>query len=241
MLHNASFWRHYFQKSNQPHLARTLLVLEQRLLPTFDGIDAEAEALEERTYNDLLSMPFDPDSVDESMLAESAFEAGYEHYSGMSAVRQALINSFAPLLYHTWEQQLLAFHRKEVLHPREELDNRLLQMKVLQKRLLDKRFDITALSTWSTIDELRLVANTVKHADGESADQLKARQPKFFDPQHASGKIAHIPLRYTPRVYRPMSGEDLYLTLDDLQTYGRATINFWDQFANGLEQAGQRA
>lgn len=238
-MHNALFWRRYFQSMFRPHLERTLQVLDQRLLPTFDGIESEATALQEKTYNDMMSMPFDPDMTDESMLAEAAFVAGYEHYTGIQAVRQSLINSFAPLLYHTWEQQLLAFHRKEVLHPREERDNQLLQVKVLQKRLKAKGFDITQLATWANIDELRLVANTVKHADGDSADKLKAARPEFFEPHHANSTVTPMPLRYTPRVYRPMSGEDLYLKLDDLRAYGRATIDFWDEFADALERASK--
>lgn len=96
-MHNASFWRRHFQSVFRPHLERTVKVLEHRLLPTFDGIEAEATALREKTYNELVSMPLDPDVVDESMLAESAFEAGYAHYSGMEAVRQSLVNSLAPI------------------------------------------------------------------------------------------------------------------------------------------------
>lgn len=173
-MHNALFWRGYFQRMFKPHLERTLQVVEQRILPTFDGTEAEATALQEKTYNDLTSMPLDPDVVDESMLAEAAFEAGYAHYSGMEAVKQSLVNSFAPMLYHAWEQQLLAFHRKEVLHPKEEHNNDLLKLSVLRKRLAANGLGITQVPTWSRIDEVRLVANTVKHADGDSADDLKA-------------------------------------------------------------------
>lgn len=237
MLHNATFWRGYFQSMFKPHLERTLEVLENRLLPTFDGIEAEATALQEKTYNDLISTPFDPDRIDECDMATAAFEAGYKHYSGMDSVRQALINSFAPMLYHTWEQQLLAFHRKEVLHPKEERKNKFLRVDVLQTRLMDKGFDITQLPTWSTIDELRLLANTVKHADGGSGDLIKARRPELFEPNRAKAEIVAMPFLYTPSVYRPMSGEDLYLTMDDLRTYGRATIDFWNEFSDALENA----
>ncbi|MFC0402993.1 hypothetical protein [Paraburkholderia rhizosphaerae] len=62
-----------------------------------------------------------------------------------------------------------------------------------------------------------MVANTVKHADGDSADLLKAARPEFFEPEHATGEITTMPFRYEPRVYRPMSGEDLYLTVADLR------------------------
>jgi len=236
-MHNANFWRRYFGTSFKPHLERTLQVLEQRLLPSFDGIDAEATALQEQTYQELVSMPIDHDVADESMLAQAAFEAAFDYYAGMDAIRQALVNSFAPMLYHTWEQQLLAFHRKEVLHPTEEHSNEFLKLSVLKKRLAAKGLDISQLSTWSHIDQLRVVANTVKHADGDSADILKAQRPEFFDPTRVNGQRAAMPFRVTPSVYRPMSGEDLYLTVADINAYGASTIRFWDELADVLERS----
>ncbi|WP_434668014.1 hypothetical protein P5W99_36580 [Paraburkholderia sp. A3BS-1L] len=235
-MHNALFWRGYFERMFKPHLERTLQVLEKRLIPTFDGIEAEATAVREKTYEDLMAMPVDPDMTDESMLADAAFQAGYDHYSGMEAVRQSLINAFAPLLFHTWEEQLIGFHRKEVLRPREKNDNRLLQVKILRKRLMDEGLDVTRLSTWSSLEELKLVANTVKHADGESADRLRGVRPELFEMDR--GASAANPIRHAcqHRVYHPMSGEDLYLTLGDLQGYGRAAIAFWEEFADALAQ-----
>ncbi|MCO1351643.1 hypothetical protein [Burkholderia vietnamiensis] len=236
-MHNANFWRGYFRTSFKPHLERTLQVLEERLLPSFDGIEAEATALREQTYQDLVSMPIEHDAADESMLAQAAFEAGFDYYAGMDAIRQALVNSFAPMLYHTWEQQLLAFHRKEMLDPTEEHSNALLKLSVLRKRLAATGIDLSQLSTWSDIDQLRVVANTVKHADGESADILKAQRPDFFDPTRMNGQLAAMPFRVTPSVYRPMSGEDLYLTVGDIKAYGASTIRFWDEFADALERS----
>ncbi|WP_252836615.1 hypothetical protein [Burkholderia glumae] len=124
-----------------------------------------------------------------------------------------------------------------LLHPKEEHKNKFLRVDVLQTRLMDIGFDITQLSTWSTIDQLRILANTVKHADGGAGDQLKARRPEFFAPQHAKTEMVAMPFRYTRSVYRPMSGEDLYLTMADLRSYGRAAIDFWDEFADALESA----
>lgn len=45
-----------------------------------------------------------------------------EHYGALSNVKQALLSIFAPTLTHAWEQQLLLFHRRVVLHPSEEND-----------------------------------------------------------------------------------------------------------------------
>ncbi|MCW3609148.1 hypothetical protein [Burkholderia cenocepacia] len=237
-MHNANFWRGYFRTTFKPHLERTLQVLEKRLLPSFDGIEAEATALQEQTFLDLVSRPIDHDMADESMLAQAAFEAGFDYYAGMDAIRQALINSFAPMLYHTWEQQLLAFHRREVLRQTEQHANALLKLSVLRKRLADKGIDIAKLPTWSQLDQLRVVANTVKHADGDSADIVKAQRPELFDPARANGESAAAPFRITaPTVYRPMSGEDLYLTVADIKAYGAAAIRFWDEFADAMERS----
>ncbi|KOR07535.1 hypothetical protein, partial [Burkholderia cenocepacia] len=118
----------------------------------------------------------------------------------------------------------------------EEHSNPLLKLSVLRKRLAAGGLDISQFSTWSHIDQLRVVANTVKHADGDSADILKAQRPEFFDATRGNGQLAAMPFRVTRSVYRPMSGEDLYLNVADIKAYGAATIKFWDELADGLER-----
>src|SRR5262245_19466365 len=52
-----------------------------------------------------------------------------------------------------------------------------------QQRLLPDYHIITyTLAAWSTLDELRLVANTVKHANGHKCAELKSRRPDQFHP-----------------------------------------------------------
>lgn len=237
-MHNATFWRRYFKSSFVPHLERTLDALECRILPAFSEIEEEATAVQRATHDEFMSRPADPDAdpfVVSETAAEAAFEAGFDHYSGMQAVKQSLLNSLAAILYHAWEQQLLTFHRREVLRPEEEGDNQLLQLKVLQKRVEATGVDITLLPAWATIEELRLVANTVKHADGVSADQLKQRRQELFE-QHGVDCNLELTIPYRRRVYKPLSGEDIYLTLADLRLYGRATISFWEEFADALDR-----
>jgi hypothetical protein len=236
-MHNARFWRGYFKTMFVPHLERTLEALEHRVLPAFDGIDAEATDIQNKTYDELMEHPGDPDadwfSFGEAA-HEAAVDAGFAHYSELEAVKQSLLNSFAPILYHAWEQQLIAFHRKEILHPSEEHRNDLMHPKELRRRLMKKGVDITKLPSWPAIEEFGLVANTVKHADGWSADVLKKTRPEMFEQRDSDFKLkAHHPR--TRRVYTPLSGDDLYLTLADLQSYGRATIAFWSEFADALE------
>lgn len=142
-MFNAQFWGRHFRSSFSPHLSRLLEVLERRLLPTFDVIGQEADSAADAEWERLLHLPGDPDQ-DSSVLAEQAFDAGLAHYEAMSDIRQSLLNIYAATLYHAWEQQLLVFHRREVLHPTEENDNTLLCLRVVKERLKAVGVDVTA-------------------------------------------------------------------------------------------------
>jgi hypothetical protein len=206
--------------------------LEQRLLPAFEGLEAEATKVQHDTYEELARSPVSPE-IDPSVPAELAFDAGLDHYAGVSAVRQALMNAFAPIFFHAWEQQLLSFHRREVLSPLEEHMHQFLNVGELQKRLKAEGLDITSLKSWPVIQELRLVANTVKHADGTSATQLRVARPDLFvDPVVTD--LGFPELLGKRQVYAPLSGEDLFLSTEDLRKYSQALIDFWEEFADAL-------
>lgn len=210
-------------------------VLEQRFLPTFDAIDQEAKSATDAEWERLMHLQGDPDQ-DPSALAEQAFEVGLVHYEAMSDIRQSLLNTYAATLYHAWEQQLLAFHRREVLHPAEENDNALLNLKVFKERLNAAGIDITKLPTWNQINELRLLANAVKHADGSSADELKQLRPALFE--HPSTTEFGLPqFQGVRRVYTPLSGDDIFVTLDALKSYCSALVQFWSELANVLSHS----
>jgi hypothetical protein len=40
--------------------------------------------------------------------------------------------------------------------------------------------DLSSLPSWPVIDELRLVANVVKHGEGDSAEKLRETRPELF-------------------------------------------------------------
>lgn len=231
-MHNHEFWGRHFRRVFIPHLRRLLEVLEVRFLPTLGTIGDEASALQEKTYRELCEMPGDGDG-DLSEFAEAAHDLALEFYSGMASVQQAVLNAYAPILYHTWEQQLLTFHRREILHPLEENDKRFMRWDVLIERLERCGLVLEALPSWGTIDELRLVANAVKHADGTSADALRARFPRYFDdPSLVEGITLRIGTK--PRVYLPLSGDDIYLRLENLRRFVGALVDFWSEFEAAL-------
>jgi hypothetical protein len=234
-MHNSLFWTSHFQRSFVPHLERLDRTFQRRLLPIFSDLSAEAEQVQKDSYDRLNSLP-GGDDFDPAWPAEMAEEEAVDHYLGMSAVRQTLMNAFAPILYHAWEQQLLAFHRREVLHPREEHEPKLISLKVLEERLLSKGLNIRSLPSWSTIDELKHVANTIKHADGPSAEIVKEKYPVLFE-DPALSDVNWPKFNYHPRVYSPLSGDDVFVREADISRYAAALIQFWSEFADLLAES----
>ena len=154
-MNNHRFWGNHFQRDFIPNLRLLVDVLVERLLPVFDGIEKEADAKSEEAWNRYMRESGDPDD-DPSTFAEWAHEVGQSHYNAMVRMRQTLLNSHAVTMYHAWEQQLLSFHRRELLHPGDENDNSLMNMKVIRKRLASEGVEVSDFASWGKIDEMRL-------------------------------------------------------------------------------------
>jgi hypothetical protein len=76
--------------------------------------------------------------------------------------------------------------------------------------------DLRKLPAWSTIDELRLVANATKHAEGRSAEQLREKRPELF----RYPPMGEMFLGNAPRpITQPLAGEDFYVTPEIMEEY----------------------
>ncbi len=232
-MFNGSFWAGYFRREFTPQLRAILEVLERRLLPGFSDIEQEAEKVSEEVWKAFMSAPATGDE-DPSEFAEAAEQAGVSHYLLLDGIRQGMMNLFAAAIYHAFEQQVVLFLRKEVLDPREENAPGLLSLSELRSRLKAHGLDIAALPSWSTVEELRLVTNTVKHAEGRSAQDLLSKRPDLF--QHP--QVTHMPfVGQSARVFQPLVGEDLYVSLEDVRNYCDSTVQFWNELGSALERA----
>ena len=87
--------------------------------------------------------------------------------------------------------------------------------------------DLEKLSSWSKIEELRLLANVIKHGDGWSATKLKQLRPDFFDSGGISTDLLDL--------YKTTLGERV-LNIDDseYETYCDAITQFWDELPDVL-------
>lgn len=232
-------WFHFLKSHNTHRMTTMLEVLEDRLLPCFQNIENEAQVKSDEAWQSFSGMACGENGpmIDEGEAAEMAQAAGYEHYEALTVARQTLLNSFAVSTYHLWEQQLLAFHRRQLLRPWEETDARLFTLKEIEKRLQAVGVEASEFDSWKDMAIYRLLANTIKHADGDSAERLKVLRPQWFI--SPSLKDSHLPFPGIPisRVYLPLAGEDVFVTIDDVRAMVSSAVRFWTDLISGLEAA----
>lgn len=232
MVLSHQWWERQFRCDFVPQVRALIETLEGRLLPTFANVEAEAKMKTEEEWERLCSLPAS-DDIEMSDLAERAFETGLAHYEMMTGLRQGLQNMFAAAFFHLYEQQVMLFHRRQVLHPTEENDPKLFKHSVFRQRLLQLGMDITAFASWAILEELGLAANTVKHAGGDSATKLHARRPDLFKPPALAGLSFHG-VKSPARVFTPLMGEDIYVSISDLKRYAQAVEQFWEELLNTM-------
>jgi len=227
----ASFFRESFIK--QFELFRDSL--QKRLLASFEDIEEEANKVTEEAWS-RFGTTASPDA-DPGDLVEPAQEAGLDHYMNLVNLKQGLINAYASFCYHLFEQQLFYFHRKELLTQTEEDNYQLFTWAEVRKRLTSHGVNLESFVAWNKIQELRLVSNVVKHADGPACEDLKALRPEMFtNPETRKDEMfSKMPVELIG-VFQPLFGEDFYVTIQDLKEYVEAVIGFWNEMADMLEQ-----
>lgn len=245
------FWSRHFEHAFCRPVEVFVEAVEKRLLPTFDNLEKEAEAVAQAEWKSFMSTACCPDDcVDPGDFAEQAQDAGIDYYQSLSNVRQSLLNLSVVALHHMFEQQMLWFFQREVIHPGEEQclrelieenprgAQKLLNLKVVEDYLKSGGIDLGTLNCWSTLHELRLVANTVKHASGAASEELRKRRTNLF--VHPALRDERPFSSSRPRLYRPAAGEDLYLMLEDLKAYGDAVQQFWREFGEIVLERSRR-
>jgi hypothetical protein len=196
------------------------------------------------------SQPIENDDVDMADVADDANALVLRWYEGKKVVRQTIINLMAVGIYHLVEQQLAAacqfyvnLYRpidKEAITVPKKRDLGDVQ-KWFQRHF---NFDLKDLASHASIDELRLVANTVKHGAGLAAKDLKPLRPDLFcDPLLTEYRQQQAWPNWMPdsndfleenEVVNPLGGEDLFVTENDLLKYSDAALSFFKEIAQSI-------
>jgi len=225
-MYNPNFWKTRFRDDFIPAVRRVEDVFLNRILPTFSTIDTESDALTEKLWEGAMSQPYYGDGLDEADIAEAVQEAGISHYMGLKGMEQGLLNCCALFLYHLYEQHLMIFHRQELLDWRQQHNSALFTHKEIHNRLNLANVDIKTFSVWPKLEELRCLANTIKHGEGKSSQELLAIAPHFFVSPTLKGSPLYE-VASSGRVFSPLVGDDIFVTPQLIGEYANAIEGFW--------------
>jgi hypothetical protein len=166
-----------------------------RLLSTFEAASMEDEA---RSYAEAkfrsLGRNFDLDHHDVADFAGAAWEAAADFHLQLINMRRETMLSIVAGMYHTWERQLREWLVSEF---DQSFDMRDLRPALWGKTTADLfalmsglGIDLNNQAFYPTIDECRLVVNVYKHAEGNSFDDLKLRQPRYLSTTRPDGTLS---------------------------------------------------
>ena len=183
------------------------------VLPAFANPEERARGAVEEYFNRKTNEPAgeNEDGAIEG-IAEDAEAVGLAFYEGLVSAQQTMLNLLAVGLFHLVEQQLadLCRDRAFTVEPPAETNLGTVAAWYLDHFLLD----LESLGNWKLVDELRLVANTVKHAEIGQTTRLRALRPELFhnpayaefDQDLAASGMGALPVR------QPLAGSDLFVS-----------------------------
>lgn len=201
-------------------------ILENRISPAFNTIMDEAIALTDAEFARLNEVS--KNDSDQRISWENAWEAvGRDHFKEMDDMHGAIVNIVVTALYHQFEQELWNIFQF--------LDERDPKSKAVTPALWDivqllhaHELDCTAFDCWPTIEELRLIANIIKHGEGRSSEELVALRPDLF-PRDCL---------FQPFIGRPLIGHGFGVRTHGNARYFEAVIGFWDELTLALQKMG---
>lgn len=229
--YNPNLWIPRFRNDFIPAIRRVETVFLERIQPTFSSIDAESEKLESQLWEEAMTQPYYDDCPDEGQISDSVRDIAIAHYQGLKGMEQGLLNCCALFLYHLFEQHLMIFLRQELLDWRDQDESQLYTHKEVHKQLNKAKIDLTKFNVWPKIEELKHLANTIKHGEGKSSGELAKVAPHFFE---LPGLGNSWPI--TGRVYAPLLGEDIRVQPSHIREYSNILEQFWLELGDALNK-----
>ena len=244
---NWIFWVDIFRESYIPQVQYFSHCYLDRLLNSFSELEEEATRMEEEKHQELLQRPCCGDCCDPGDIAETATNAATAWHFNMKNILQGMKNLFAVGLRHTFEQQFTEYYRNEIhlLRRENEIDT-IPKFNVIIAEVDNKLKEAGEVyfknfNSWTTLEELGLVANVVKHAEGNSAERLRSINPNLF--QHPFLKNftpSTTPAEHITSIFKPLYGEGVYITESDFKRYVEAMMDFWNEMATEFEKIDYR-
>lgn len=202
-----------------------------RIASVFADIENEAEEYEQDLWKEHMANlnPEDVGDIEiyQDNIAESMHIAGVKRYELLSIMRYRTLALWISLLSQVWEQQNITFLRDELAHEglsiATEKGKKITGWGIKEITEVYKGFgvELSKLSIWEKIDEMRHLVNVLKHAEGNSAETLRKIRPDFFD---SGGWGDSLELYHTS-----LNEEVLNIENQDFIIYHEALIQFWNE------------
>ena len=145
----------WIQRSYPPEIESLREALLTHMFPALPDAETEAEAHSEAMWDSVMSQASDGE-FDPADVADWAQEQGLERYLRLADVRQAMSNMGAVMLWHLLEQQMLSFHRRQVLAKGEETEalndpkvrRKLFKLSEFENRMRDGGSSLSLVPSW---------------------------------------------------------------------------------------------
>jgi hypothetical protein len=208
------------------------------VVPQFSRLNERADQIAKEHFENAINQPVGEDcGGDLSGFTEDAQDYALSWYEMMRSLRQTMLNLLAAGLFHLTEQQLAQLGNDAAFDNRRPKEATLDEVVKWYGSVL--RLDLKHLPGWPIIHELRLVANTAKHAEGKSSSELRNLRPELFcDPiffQIYQG-IGIKDYFLNRPVSAPLAGEDLYVSDERLQQYAESVEKVFREIADHFDQ-----
>lgn len=226
----ARFWADSVKSLYRSVVRMYSRALPERLLPAFSDLNAEADEFMKSEAKRLGALSIFAED-DGSGVWEQAHDDAVAWYTTMQGIRQGTINLHAVGLRHLFEQQLFDFGFYARLFERRRADY------ARDKEALEQNgIVVSEFKCWKDLEELRLLANAVKHAEGSAAENLRKIRPQLFIAPFAeeAGTAELASFLKAPVIRQPLAGDDLYVRESDISRYSAAVEGFWDQVSERL-------
>ena len=225
------YMAHRVQHTTIPYVKAYGQAVLENVIPSFENLPQRADAIASAEFKRLGQHPAREDwDGDMSVAAEAAQTKGQAFYDTMTAIRQSSLNLFASGLFHLLEQQLVDLCRDGAFCTPPPKDTKL---SVVTKWYIDHfNLDLTKLPAGPKIEQLRLLANSVKHGEGDSVEKLRIIRPDLFQDPKIRDLLPDFPEIYTAwAVHLPMAGEDIFVTTQIFDDFSQAANAFGEEIA----------
>lgn len=154
-----------------------------RVLASFDSIEQESEDKAEEYIQEMGQKYYDDSVVDISYVYEEANNIEIEYYLNQQDLREHTLRSYTTYLFHFFEKEM----QKILLHSYVGIDEESTTefiKKYLKSGVMNflesHVSELVKNQDWIFIkNDLQLLANTIKHGQGRSFDNLKSNQLRY--------------------------------------------------------------